>query len=50
MDTHGRGALAGLLAAGIALGVAQLVAGALRPAASPVVVVGEAAIDHTPPG
>lgn len=41
--------MAGLLAAGIALGVAQLVAGALRPAASPLVVVGETAIDHTPP-
>lgn len=49
MNARGRGAVAGLLAAGIALGVAQLVAGVLRPAASPVVVVGETAIDHTPP-
>jgi DMSO/TMAO reductase YedYZ molybdopterin-dependent catalytic subunit len=49
MKASARGAVAGLLAAGIALGVAQLVAGVLRPASSPVVVVGETAIDHTPP-
>ena len=44
------GPLAGLLAAAVGLGVAQLFAGALHPAASPVYAVGQAAIDLTPPG
>ena len=43
------GALTGILAAAVALGVAELVAAFIRPQASPVVGVGETAIDHTPP-
>jgi DMSO/TMAO reductase YedYZ molybdopterin-dependent catalytic subunit len=42
------GAASGLLAAAVAMGVAQLLAGFTVPAASPVVAVGEAAIDRTP--
>ncbi|MFJ6521578.1 molybdopterin-dependent oxidoreductase [Streptomyces filamentosus] len=42
------GALAGLLAAFTALAVAELVAGAMRPAAGPVTAVGGAVIDRTP--
>ncbi|MFE5484036.1 molybdopterin-dependent oxidoreductase [Streptomyces sp. NPDC056527] len=42
------GALAGLLAAFTALAVAELAAGAVRPAAGPVTVVGGAVIDRTP--
>ncbi|MEU9865542.1 molybdopterin-dependent oxidoreductase [Streptomyces sp. NPDC047971] len=42
------GALAGLLAAYAALAVAELVAGAVRPAAGPVTVVGGVVIDRTP--
>src|SRR5277367_6297972 len=42
------GAAAGLLAAAAAMGIGQLFAGFTVPAASPVVAVGEAAIDHTP--
>ena len=45
----GRGVLAGLLTACVALGVAQLVAGISRPQGSPVAAVGSLAIDHTPP-
>ena len=41
-------ALAGLLAAMLALGVAELVAAAVGPASSPVVAVGDAAITLTP--
>jgi len=41
-------ALAGLLAAAVALGVAELVAGVVGPASSPVVAVGNAAISLTP--
>ncbi len=41
-------ALAGLLAAAVALGVAELVAGLIGPASSPVVAVGNAAITLTP--
>jgi DMSO/TMAO reductase YedYZ molybdopterin-dependent catalytic subunit len=44
----GRGAVAGLIAAGLALGVAEVVAGALGRAVSPAIVVGGAAIDRTP--
>jgi DMSO/TMAO reductase YedYZ molybdopterin-dependent catalytic subunit len=46
---RGRSALAGLIAAAAGLGVAQLLAGAVRPAASPVVAVGQATVDRTPP-
>src|ERR1700742_370019 len=42
------GAACGLLAAAAAIGIGQLLAGFTVPAASPVVAVGEAAIDHTP--
>ncbi|HEX3712486.1 MAG TPA: molybdopterin-dependent oxidoreductase [Trebonia sp.] len=42
------GAVCGLLAAAAAMGIAQLLAGFTVPAASPVVAVGEAAIDNTP--
>jgi DMSO/TMAO reductase YedYZ molybdopterin-dependent catalytic subunit len=42
------GAACGLLTAAAAMGIAQLFAGVTIPAASPVVAVGEAAIDHTP--
>jgi DMSO/TMAO reductase YedYZ molybdopterin-dependent catalytic subunit len=42
------GALAGLTAAALGLGVAELVAGVLGRTATPVVAVGEAFIDRTP--
>jgi DMSO/TMAO reductase YedYZ molybdopterin-dependent catalytic subunit len=42
------GAACGLLAAATAMGIGQFFAGFTVPAASPVVAVGEAAIDHTP--
>jgi DMSO/TMAO reductase YedYZ molybdopterin-dependent catalytic subunit len=42
------GALAGLLAAGVALGVAELFAGFIGAASSPVIAVGNAAITLTP--
>jgi DMSO/TMAO reductase YedYZ molybdopterin-dependent catalytic subunit len=45
----GRGAVAGLLAAGTALGVGQLVAGFTGANGSPVVAVGQLQIDFTPP-
>jgi len=41
--------VAGLLAAAVAVGVGQLVAGVIAPDSSPVVAVGEASIDLTPP-
>src|SRR5258708_31808962 len=44
------GGLCGLLTAAAAMGFAQLFAGLTIPAASPVVAVGEAAIDRTPLG
>ena len=43
------GAVAGVLAAAVAIGAAQLVAGLTVPASSPVLAVGQAAIDLTPP-
>jgi hypothetical protein len=43
------GAVAGFLAAAVALGVANLVAAFVRPQASPIIAVGEAFIDRTPP-
>ncbi|MFI7445549.1 molybdopterin-dependent oxidoreductase [Nonomuraea indica] len=42
------GALAGVVAGAVALGVAQLAAGAVRAEASPVVAVGGAVVDLTP--
>jgi len=42
------GALVGLLAAGVALGTAELAAAASGPGASPLIAVGGAAIDATP--
>ena len=45
----GWGMVAGLLAAAVAVGVGQLVAGLVAPDSSPVVAVGEASIDLTPP-
>src|SRR5574341_1067763 len=42
------GPLAGLLVGGVALGIGQLAAALGTPAASPVVAVGEAAIDRSP--
>src|ERR1700761_8666381 len=42
------GAVCGLLTAAAAMGIGQLFAGFAIPAASPVVAVGEAAIDRTP--
>ena len=44
----GRAALAGLLAAAVALGAAELLAAIVGPAASPVVAVGDAVITVTP--
>jgi DMSO/TMAO reductase YedYZ molybdopterin-dependent catalytic subunit len=44
-----RAALAGLLAAVVALAVGELVVGLVRTATSPVVAVGEWIIDHAPP-
>jgi DMSO/TMAO reductase YedYZ molybdopterin-dependent catalytic subunit len=45
----GRGMIAGLLAAAVALGIGQLIAGFVAPDASPVVAVGESSIGLTPP-
>ena len=45
----GVGAIVGLLAGGVALGVAQLAAGIFGGASSPMIAVGGAAIDATPP-
>ena len=45
----GLGAIAGLLAAGTALGVGQFVAGLTGASGSPVVAVGQLQIDFTPP-
>jgi DMSO/TMAO reductase YedYZ molybdopterin-dependent catalytic subunit len=38
----------GLVAAGVAIGTAQLIAGIVNPAASPILTVGQSAIDATP--
>jgi len=43
------GAVAGVLAAAVAIGAAQLAAGLTVPQSSPVIAVGQAAIDLTPP-
>ena len=45
---HALAALAGLLSAAVALGVAELVAALVGPASSPVIAVGDAAITLTP--
>jgi DMSO/TMAO reductase YedYZ molybdopterin-dependent catalytic subunit len=45
----GYGVATGLITAAVAMGVAQLVAGVTGPLGSPVVAVGGAAIDATPP-
>ena len=42
------GAICGVLAAAVAIGIAQFLAGLSIPAASPVIAVGQAAIDLTP--
>jgi DMSO/TMAO reductase YedYZ molybdopterin-dependent catalytic subunit len=42
------GAVTGLVVAGLAIGVAQLVAGIVNPQASPILTVGQSAIDATP--
>jgi DMSO/TMAO reductase YedYZ molybdopterin-dependent catalytic subunit len=42
------GAVCGLLAAAVAMGIAQLLAGISIPNASPVIAVGSVAINHTP--
>jgi DMSO/TMAO reductase YedYZ molybdopterin-dependent catalytic subunit len=47
-ERRGLAALAGLLAAAVALGVGELVAGLVGPASSPVIAVGDAAITLTP--
>src|SRR6185437_11565893 len=43
------GAVAGVLAAAVAIGAAQLAAGLTSPQGSPVLAVGQSAIDLTPP-
>ena len=48
LPSRAMGALCGLLAAAVAIGVAQLLAGLSIPQASPVLAVGQAAIDLTP--
>ena len=52
-DRDGRGlitcAVMGLLAAGVAIGIATHAAAFFRPQASPIIAVGEAFIDRTPP-
>src|SRR5258708_30886684 len=45
----GWGMIAGLLAAFIAVGVGQLLAGIVAPDASPIVAVGEASVHPPPP-
>src|SRR6516165_11795675 len=48
LPSRAMGAVCGLLAAAVAIGVAQLLAGLSIPQASPVLAVGQAAIDLTP--
>src|SRR5260370_38941079 len=43
------GAVTGFLAAAVAIGVANLAAAFIRPQASPIIAVGGAFIDRTPP-
>jgi DMSO/TMAO reductase YedYZ molybdopterin-dependent catalytic subunit len=49
LNGRGLGAVAGVLAAGTAVGVGQFVAGLTGASGSPLVVVGELQIDFTPP-
>jgi DMSO/TMAO reductase YedYZ molybdopterin-dependent catalytic subunit len=42
------GVLIGLVSGGVAIGVAQLIAGLMNPQASPIITVGQAVIDATP--
>jgi DMSO/TMAO reductase YedYZ molybdopterin-dependent catalytic subunit len=46
--TVGLGIVIGLVAAGVAIGVAQLAAGIVNPQASPIITVGQSAIDASP--
>ncbi len=46
--TPGMGIVLGIVTLGVGIGVAQLVAGLVNPDASPIVAVGQAAIDATP--
>jgi DMSO/TMAO reductase YedYZ molybdopterin-dependent catalytic subunit len=46
--SRGRGAVVGALTAAVALGTAELVAGLVGPASSPIVAVGSAMIDASP--
>jgi len=48
MDAAWVGAATGLIAGGLAIGLAHLVAGFVNPQASPVITVGQTAIDATP--
>jgi len=48
VDAAWVGAATGLIAGGLAIGVAHLVAGIVNPQASPVITVGQTAIDATP--
>ena len=48
LNGRGLGAVAGVLAAGTAVGVGQFVAGLTGASGAPVVVVGELQIDFTP--
>jgi DMSO/TMAO reductase YedYZ molybdopterin-dependent catalytic subunit len=48
LPSRAMGAVCGVLAAAVAIGVAQLLAGLSIPQASPVLAVGQAAIDLTP--
>ncbi|HEX6579420.1 MAG TPA: oxidoreductase, partial [Actinomycetota bacterium] len=45
---RGVGATVGVLAAGVALGTAELLSAVFGPASSPIVAVGGAAVDATP--
>ncbi|WP_214413491.1 molybdopterin-dependent oxidoreductase [Sphaerisporangium fuscum] len=47
-DHRWAAALVGVVAGAVALGIGQLAAGLLTPEASPVIVVGDAAVDATP--
>ena len=46
--SRGRGAVVGALTAAVALGTAELVAGLVGPASSPIVAVGSTMIDASP--
>src|SRR4029450_3120023 len=48
--SRGRGAVVGALTAAVALGTAELIAGLVGPASSPILAVGSAMIDASPEG